>query len=168
MPYARSMQHNGARLEQGFRGDKQSRRKEGGDIMMVRLKKNVILGKKSYPRHSFVELDQLPPHLRNDKSMFETDAVLVLRELDWHIERVDSEGVKTAWPANARPGATISLGSLPRAYRQTLIDGVHYKSDWTLKDQHKIFDSEEERYQQAHSMEPPSIESLSPSPQGGR
>jgi hypothetical protein len=134
--------------------------------MMVRLKQNVLVGGKTLRRHSLVELNQLPEKFRGDTSLFETqaDAVLVLRELSWQTTRLDSEGVKTSRPASAAAGAVISLGSLPQDYRQTLIEGTHYKSDWTVEDQHRMFDSEEERFRQAHSMEPPPIVS----PQGGR
>jgi hypothetical protein len=57
--------------------------------MKCQLKTNMILEGKFVPVHTILDNAQVPENLRNEKYLNygEPDKVLLLRQLNWHVER---------------------------------------------------------------------------------
>jgi hypothetical protein len=102
--------------------------------MNVRLKVNVISDGKNYPFDSVVDEAILPPHMRTKEYVaYDLDdmggKVMILREVNFNVTRMDDDGVRTNYPVMRSAGELISVEEIPEGW----VEGEDYKSSWNTR-----------------------------------
>jgi hypothetical protein len=138
----------------------QNRRKRG-ETMNVRLKTNVIISGKNYPRDSIVDVTLLPEHLRTEEyvaGLEDTDGkVLLLRDLHYQsLPRPSASGIATSFPVHRAMGELIDLAIVPASRRESLKEGEDYNTDWTYEEQEQLKLAQADIYKESESFQPPS------------
>jgi hypothetical protein len=102
----------------------------------VRIRTNFIVNGKFHVRGSLLDLELIPPHLR-DSDHIDLDLenrggkVMILHDLSFMSSpREGSDGVPTSFPTWLRAGSLVELDTLPAVCRENLQEGRDFKSAW--------------------------------------
>jgi len=134
--------------------------------MNVRLKVNVISGGKNYPRDSIVDDSILSERQKSECAVYDLEnkdgKVMVLREVNFNVTRVDPEGVKVRYPVMRAAGELITREEIPDGWKE----GEDYKSNWTPEERRELQEKDNENYLKQFQSEP--LESYVPGYQYSR
>jgi hypothetical protein len=126
----------------------------------VRLKTNLILaGGRFLARESVVDIELVPPHLRDpahiDRDLENRGLALLLRDLSYQSEpKLDSSGVLTRYPVQVMAGELIDLTQIPASRRQAMVEGEDFKTNWSFADQAEVRRAARETYLDQFTVEP--------------
>jgi hypothetical protein len=128
--------------------------------MKCRLKVNTISGGKFIKRDSIVDDSILPEHLRTDAYVADDLAdrsgkVLLLRDLSFmSLPRSSASGIATSFPVHLAAGELLELNQVPASKRESLVEGLDYKTDWTFEEAAQLQKAQEDIYAHAIETEP--------------
>ena len=131
--------------------------------MNARLKINMIIDGKNYPRDSVVDDQLIPERFRTEEhvayDLEHRDTVLLLRDLSFQSEpRPGADGVRTSFPVFVGKGETLDLTQVPAGKRQEPEEGLDFKTNWSFEDQAEQRRSSEEEYLAQFQAEEPAVQ----------
>jgi hypothetical protein len=116
----------------------------------VRLKINMIIGGKFHARGSVMDESLVPENLRkpdyiNQDPGDREGKVLLLRDLSFQsLPRPMSDGVPTSFPTHCARGELFDLALVPASKRESLVEGLDYKTDWTFEEAEALQKAQED------------------------
>jgi hypothetical protein len=96
----------------------------------------------------------LPDHLKTETyvayDLEDTGGkVLLLRDLSFQsLPRRSASGIPTSFPTHLAAGELIDLAQVPASRRESLVEGLDYRSQWSNEEQAELQKAEAETYQQ--------------------
>jgi hypothetical protein len=127
--------------------------------MNVRLKVNMIIDGKNYPRGSVVDDQLIPERFRTEEfiaSLEDTGGkVLLLRDLSFQsLPRPSADGIATSFPTHLAMGELLDLTQVPEGERRELIEGLDFRQSWSHEEMVQLQKAQEDIYRDSESYQP--------------
>jgi hypothetical protein len=124
----------------------------------VRLKVNMIIDGKLYPRETVLDAELIPERFRNEThiehDLQNREGVLLLRDLSFYTRRLSADGIATNFPTHVAAGELLDLSRVPESHRKSLKEGEDFKSDWSFADQAELRRTADDAYLKQFETEP--------------
>lgn len=127
----------------------------------VRLKVNMIIGGKNYPRDSVLDDQLVPERLRSKEYIASLEdkegRVMALRDLHYQsLPRPSASGIPTSFPTFVAAGELIDLAQVPESGRASWKAGEDYLENFSHEEMVRLQKTREDIYADSESYQPPS------------
>lgn len=126
----------------------------------VRLRQNLIIDGKLHVRGSLLDPELIPERFRTETHIAHDlqdrgGKVLLLRDLSFYsLPRPSADGVPASFPVYLAAGELLDLSQVPASHRESLVEELDYRSQWTYEDQAELRRTAEDAYLKQLEAEP--------------